>query len=105
MKIVETGEYNGELVIIDSWCADYSKPEYYRHYWPTGISAQQWPELVGQPAQSEACGYVYIIGDYYTGRRVSLTDNGSTKAIFVETKPIKKPKWAKEYRDGEWKRY
>jgi hypothetical protein len=100
---LEIVEKNGRLCLKDSWATDFNKPERYRVYWPTGIMASDYPHLVGRMAH-------YIGGGLYQpadGPAVALENRAETHpdATLTETEPIKRPKWAKSYHNGEWKRY
>ncbi len=92
--------YKGMLVVVDDWITGWTEPILRRYYWPTGVQARNYPNLVGQFALDRGEG-LYRAGEC----TVVLEKRGRTKAIFVEEKPLKRPKWAKSYRDGEWKRW
>jgi len=100
-----TGEYKGELCVIGEWQTGWDKPELFRHYWPTGLRAMDWPNLMDKPARSFGSHVYEVKTDSGASRYVSLIHEGETKAIFVETKPVKKSKWAVSWQNGEWKRY
>jgi hypothetical protein len=100
----ETKDYKGQLCVVSEWAADWEKPESYRHYWPTGLKTRDWLELCDKPARSFGC-HVFEVNVNGRLRQIRLINGGSTKAIFIETRPIKKPKWAVSWLNGEWKRY
>lgn len=93
---------NGKLFILDRWRNAWAEPVYYRTAWPTGIDASRLPALIGV-----LCRY-YGEGLYRTreGVLIALEYAGETKpdASVSMTKPIRKPRGCKEYRNGKWVR-
>ena len=88
-----------EIVIVDDWQTHFSEPVRYRLFWPTGLPARDFPELVLQPARFY-CGGLYRVGNEY----VELKDGPHTTAVHCEEQPLPKPRWAKTYRNGRWRR-
>jgi hypothetical protein len=99
-----TGEHDGQLCVIGPWQRDYEKPEEFRHYWPLGLCAKDWPDLMDKDAQ-EHLGCVYSVGNWPHQKTVRLPDGEKTKSVLIETRAVKRPKWGKTWVDGEWKRY
>lgn len=95
------GQHEGQLCVVGEWQCDYEKPEKYRHYWPLGRMARDYPDWIGKDARSSGFATFEI---YDNGRRipVRLVDGGQTKAVFIEVQPVKKPRGAVSWRDGKW---
>ncbi len=93
-------ERNGKLIIVDVWQWHYSEPVMFRMGWPTGIRATEYPHFINMPARIVSYGLFEIAGQY-----VSLENREKTKGFVYDEKPLKKPRWAKSYQHGEWKRY
>lgn len=95
-------EHGGKLFIADPWNNLYTKPEQYRPHWPTGVFTSDFGHLLGQ-----FCKYVDA-GLYRTedGLMIALEYRGETKPSqeYSERREIKKPRWAKEYKNGQWQR-
>lgn len=93
-------EYKGKLVIRDDWESLWSEPIRIRRYWPTGLLAKDFPHFIDKQANPYGTG-LYLVNRQY----VALEERGETKPVFVENEKIKKPRWAKYYRNGKWDRH
>ena len=94
-------EYKGQLVIVDDWSTHYTEPLAMRSYWPTGLSAKDYSMLINKPARYLGLGGIYQIGDL----KVALIHGEHTKPIYTETEKLKKPRWAKCYKNGQWRNH
>jgi len=97
-------DHKGQLCIVDEWQQDFLQPERYRNYWPIGRKTADYPDWVGMTVRGFG-GSVYEL--YDNGRRfpIQLVNGGETVSIRREVEPIKRPRWAKSYQDGQWRRY
>jgi len=93
-QCVSDGKY---LFIRDDWQTDWNKPEQYRLYWPIGLMAHEYPEIIDKPAVSLGGG-VYRIN----GLSVVLENREKTTPAKADTRPVEKPRNAKEWRNGRW---
>ena len=95
-------ERHGKLVIVKDWANDYSTPTQCQLVYPTNINAHDWPELINARVKHHS---IYS-GCYETtnGIRVQLSELGKTKPISVNTRAIKKPRWAVSWENGKWHR-
>jgi hypothetical protein len=93
--VVADGKF---LYVRDEWQTGYNKPEEYRLYWPTGLMATEYPELVDKPATQLYPG-IYRIN----GLTVALEEREKTKPAKVESRNIPKPNGKKEWRGGKWR--
>ena len=94
---------DGKLYIRNGWDADSFEPKQVRMYWPTGLNAEDYPELIGRPAEpwgNEGC--YRIRTDTGFERFIEMQNGKDTKNAFCEERPIKRPKWAKEWSYGRW---
>ena len=103
------GEHNGQIVIIGEWSQHWENPVMYRHYWPTGLKVKEYPDFIGQAVRPVYAGNtglyetIEIIG--FRRPMIALIDGNKTKSIFIEEKPIKKPKNKPHYWHGDWHPY
>ncbi len=49
--------YKGMLVVVDDWITGWTEPILRRYYWPTGVQARNYPNLVGQFALDRGEGF------------------------------------------------
>lgn len=91
---------NGKLEVVSEWTRVSYEPKDVRHFYPTGLDAECFADILGKPLHYDGCG-VYSCGRY----EFPLIDNEKTWPSESEYRDVKKPKWAKGYKDGEWKRY
>lgn len=95
-------EHKGELVIVDDWERAYTRPVSIRYYWPLGVKPDEYQRrYIGEEVQGCAGNGLYQSTRY--GYFV-LPDREKTKPVFVEEKPIKKPRWARVWENGDWRR-
>ena len=100
---MECAKYKGQIVVRGDWSSDFTNPITIREYWPTGLVAGEYPQLIGKKAYRTNIPWVYRIEGI--GIEITLKDREKTRPVYVESKKIKKPKWAVRYRSGKWCRY
>lgn len=91
---------DGKLMVVSDWNRHDSQPIDYRLYYPTGLDAECFAEILGKPLRYDGCG-VYSCGRY----EFPLIDNEATTPADIEERPVKQPKWGKSYKFGEWRRF
>ena len=100
---MECIEHKGQIVIRGDWSSDFTKPVTIREYWPTGLVASGYLHLIGKKAHHTGIPWIYRVEGI--GIEITLKDREKTRPVYVESKKIKKPKWAVRYRSGKWCRY
>ena len=103
-EIVERGN---KIYILDLWENHFSKPMRYRRAWPTGITADRLPGLIGKTARltrREPGGIYEVKGRFGESVQIQLAQGGKTKPCdkHRQERNIKAPKGFKEYYDGKW---
>ena len=105
MLLEITEHTDGKLYIRDSWDTDSFEPKQVRRYWPTGLKAEDYPELIGRPAEPWGSAGVYRVRNKMGFEQfIELPDGQDTKNSHCEEKPVKRPKWAREWSYGKWVR-
>lgn len=96
----EIVERDGKLYVLSPWENDFSDPIQTRLAWPTGLSAQDYPHLIGQTAK--AC----LGGNFRLANFLLLRLERGEKTLpdprYGEKRPVKKPSGCREYRNGRW---
>jgi hypothetical protein len=98
-------EKNKMLFIQDDWQISYTEPERYRQNWPTGVFSRDYSYIIGKEAIYWQSGLYNIMGTGSGIKQIRLENLGECKAAWVDVEPIKKPKWAKSWSQGQWRRY
>ena len=95
----EIFEHDGKLFVVDPWQNHFTQPIKYRNAWPTGISATQYPHLIGKRVKHCGGGIVRCVDD---GLRISLEYGEETHCETYEERRIPRPPGKREYRNGRW---
>ncbi|ROR03382.1 hypothetical protein EDC27_0118 [Desulfosoma caldarium] len=96
----EIVERAGRLFMLTDWDSDLGRPVRYRLAWPTGLRAADWGHLIGRRCRYVGEGAVEVEGGVW----LTLEHGAKTHpdpAHCIE-EPIRKPRGAREYRDGRW---
>jgi len=93
---------DGKLFVLDPWANHFTQPIKYRTAWPTGLSAKDYPNFIGQRVKACAGG-TYRFGD---GLMLRLERAGETRPDreYCEERAIPKSPGCHEYRNGRWTR-
>ncbi len=93
-------ERAGELFILENWQNHFTKPIKYKLAWPTGVLSSQYPHFVGKKCTISGTG----IARMEDGVHIRLKSGAYTKPAqeHCKERPIPKPPWAHEYRNGRW---
>lgn len=92
--------HDGMLCVATRWMRHDSKPVDYRQVYHTGLKVidgmddHSW--LIDSPCEYDGNDLYWVCANTY----IKVNGNWS-----YEEKAIKRPKWAKGYLYGEWKRY
>lgn len=95
---------DGKLYVVGEWSPDSTFPRMERCWWPTGLSANEYPELVSRRAEAMAPGLYRVVTEMGDIRFVHLLNGATTVNAYYEQQAIGKPKWAKAWKYGRWVR-
>lgn len=90
-------EYQGQIYLCDGWSAQLSEPVEVRAFWATGLSAQDWPQLLNQPARRICSGIYEVAG-------TMLPMSPRQASHHIESRPLPKPRGKTMYYNGRWHR-
>uniref|UniRef100_A0A6M3LGQ1 Uncharacterized protein n=1 Tax=viral metagenome TaxID=1070528 RepID=A0A6M3LGQ1_9ZZZZ len=93
---------DGRLYILDPWQNHFTKPIKYRTAWPTGLSATEYPHLIGKNCVAKGTGLYLVDGGIYVA--LEHRDKTMPSAEFSEERIISKPPWCHMYYNGRWTR-
>lgn len=93
----------GRLFVKDIWQNKWTEPIRFRQYWPTGLYSDEFSYLIGKELEYVGYGRYRTTGNTYSSLLIELECGGQTKPTFIDEEVIKKPKRAKEWRDGAWR--
>lgn len=105
MNLTILPDKTGILHIVTGWQQNYYTPTQSRTGWTTGLQASEYPELIGRTAQEFGTSVYRVVLASGLIRFVETIGGAQAKNTYYEEKPIKRPKWAKSWRDGKWSRY
>ena len=103
------GEFKGELMILFHGLPSPSEPLRFISYYPTGILAKDWPELIGKAVNHWQNG-IYEFYPPISGRtKIALKDGGNTLPVYIEQIEIPKPSrggksWEWQWHYGKWEK-
>ena len=105
METLEVVERDGALYLLTPWEQSWNEPVFYRLFYPTGVKAEAYGNLVGCGALPALCepGLYRVLTHGHT--YIRMENGGETRPAHKETKKIRKPRGAKEYRNGQWFRW
>lgn len=88
-------DHAGRLVIRDDWTTHPTEPKRYRLYWPVGVPAARYRELIGKTVrQTSDPGRYALVGEWGV---IELENGAWTKSVHCEEEPLKPP------RGGPWR--
>lgn len=102
MRNATVVEKNKALYIREDWESDWAKPIKRRVYWPTGLASTHYQHLIGRKCQMNGTGVARLDGKTH----IELLHGSKTTPdpTLLDEKIIPNPKWASEYKYGEWRR-